>query len=61
MNLDPRTLALLVCPQCKGRLEWRQEQQELVCRGEKLAFPVVDGIPQLLLSAAREMSSDEIN
>lgn len=61
MSLDPRTLALLVCPQCKGRLEWREEQQELVCRGEKLAFPVVEGIPHLLLSAAREMSSDEIN
>lgn len=61
MKLDPRTLSLLVCPQCKGKLEWREQQQELVCRGEKLAYPVVDGIPHLLVSEAREMASDELN
>ena len=55
--MDNRLLELLVCPICKGPLEHRrppqQPQQELVCRADRLAFPVRDGIPVMLESEAR--------
>jgi len=55
--MEVRLLELLVCPVCKGRLEHlrppQQEQQELVCRADRLAFPVRDGIPVMLESEAR--------
>ena len=55
--MEVRLLELLVCPLCKGRLEHlrppQQEAQELVCRADRLAFPVRDGIPVMLESEAR--------
>lgn len=55
--MDTRLLNLLVCPLCKGPLEHmrppQQESQELVCRADRLAFPVRDGIPVMLESEAR--------
>jgi uncharacterized protein YbaR (Trm112 family) len=55
--MEVRLLELLVCPICKGRLEHlrppQQEQQELVCHADRLAFPVRDGIPVMLESEAR--------
>ena len=53
--MDTRLLELLVCPVCKGPLEHRREAGELVCRADRLAFPVRDGIPVMLESAAREL------
>lgn len=60
MSIDARTLAILACPLCKGKLHWLADQQELVCRADKLAFPVRDNMPMLLSSAARELASDEL-
>ncbi|CAB0150254.1 hypothetical protein PSI9734_00809 [Pseudidiomarina piscicola] len=60
MSLDERTLALLACPLCKGRLVWLATSQELVCRGDRLAFPVQNEIPMLLLSAARTLSPQDL-
>ncbi|MBY6062788.1 Trm112 family protein [Pseudidiomarina sediminum] len=57
---DPRTLALLACPLCKGRLVWHASTQELICRGDRLAFPVREGCPYLDYSAARELSTEEL-
>ncbi len=55
--MDNRLLELLVCPICKGPLQHlrppQQENQELVCSGDRLAFPVRDGIPIMLESEAR--------
>lgn len=60
MAIDTRTLAILACPLCKGRLVWLAEAQELICRADRLAFPVRDDMPMLLSSAARELSADEL-
>jgi uncharacterized protein YbaR (Trm112 family) len=60
MAIDARTLAILACPLCKGKLVWLAQTKELVCRADKLAYPVTDDIPMLLSSAARELSSDEL-
>lgn len=60
MTLDKKTLALLACPLCKGRLVWNAQQQELICRGDKLAFAIRDDIPVLLVNEARELTNAEL-
>ncbi|WP_119156567.1 Trm112 family protein [Caldimonas tepidiphila] len=57
--MDTRLLELLVCPVCKGPLEHHRDAQELVCRADRLAFPVHDGIPVMLESAARVVPEPE--
>ena len=57
--MDPKLLEILVCPLCKGPLEWRKDAQELVCKADRLAFPVKDGIPVMLEEEARELGAEE--
>jgi uncharacterized protein len=57
--MDPKLLEILVCPLCKGPLAWRKEAAELVCKGDRLAFPVRDDIPVMLEDEARELAPDE--
>ena len=51
--MDKKHLQLLVCPLTKQALEYHPEQQELWSRAAKLAFPIRDGIPILLMKPAR--------
>lgn len=51
--IDPRLLAILVCPVSKGPLIYDRAAQELVSRKAGLAFPVRDGIPIMLPEEAR--------
>lgn len=53
--LDPRLLAILVCPVTKGPLEWDPAAGELVSRRAGLAYPVLDGIPIMLPDEARKL------
>jgi LSD1 subclass zinc finger protein len=53
MSLDPDLLAILVCPRCKGPLEYRPDAPELACAACRLAYPVRDGIPILLVDEAQ--------
>ena len=57
--MDPKLLEILVCPICKGPLVWRKEALELVCKGDRLAFPVKDDIPVMLEDQARTLAPDE--
>ncbi|MDX1444143.1 MAG: Trm112 family protein [Gammaproteobacteria bacterium] len=57
--MDMALLEILVCPLCKGKLDYRKPEAELVCRADKLAFPVVDGKPVLLVDSARDLLEDE--
>jgi uncharacterized protein YbaR (Trm112 family) len=57
--VDPRLLDILVCPLCKGRLVYRKEAGELVCKADRLAYPVMDGIPVMLEEEARKLPADE--
>lgn len=57
--MDKKLLEILVCPLCKGKLVYRQEEQELICKGERLAYPIRDGIPVMLEDEARQMAADE--
>jgi uncharacterized protein len=55
VNIDPALRELIVCPSCRSALEDGQEdgQDELVCTGCGLAYPVRDDIPVLLVDEAR--------
>lgn len=55
--MDKKLLAILVCPLCKGKLLARKE--ELYCKFDRLAYPIRDGIPVMLVSEARQVSLEE--
>ncbi len=57
--MDPKLLDILVCPVSKAPLEWDKEREELICRASGLAYPVRDGIPVMLESEARSLTSEE--
>lgn len=57
--MDNKLLDILVCPLCKGKLYYAMEAGELICRGERLAFPIRDGIPVMLEQEARSLAPDE--
>ncbi|MDO5059113.1 MAG: Trm112 family protein [Neisseria sp.] len=58
--MEKKFLDVLVCPLTKGKLEYRAEVQELWSREAKLAYPVKDGIPFMLVTEARELSDEEL-
>ncbi len=58
--MDMKLLELLVCPVTKGPLEYHAEQQELISRSARLAYPIRDGIPVLLENEARVLRDDEL-
>lgn len=55
-EIDPRLLAILVCPLTKTRLRYDIDAQELITDSAGLAYPIKDGVPILLIEAARETS-----
>jgi hypothetical protein len=57
--MDPRLLEILVCPLCKGPLDYRKPQAELVCKACRLAFPIKDDIPIMLEDEARQLGPEE--
>jgi uncharacterized protein YbaR (Trm112 family) len=57
--MDRRLLDILVCPVCKSPLVYRRKEQEFVCTGDRLAFPIRDGIPVMLEDEARSVSLEE--
>lgn len=54
-RVDPKLLELLVCPLTKGRLTYDAKAGELISEKAKLAYPIRDGIPIMLISEAREI------
>ena len=57
--MDPRLLDILVCPLCKGPLVYRKAEGELICKADRLAFPIRDGIPVMLEEEARKLDATE--
>jgi len=54
-TVDPKLLEILVCPLTKGPLRYDAERQELVSEKAKLAYPIRDGIPIMLVDEARKL------
>ena len=57
--MDPKLLEILVCPLCKGPLVWKKDAQELICKGDRLAFAVRNDIPVMLEEEARTLGPEE--
>jgi uncharacterized protein YbaR (Trm112 family) len=57
--MDRKLLDVLVCPICKGPLVYVKEANELICKGDRLAYPIKDDIPIMLEEEARELAADE--
>lgn len=61
--MDRRILDILVCPICKGPLKLdkthanTEVQGELICQPDRLAFPIRDGIPVMLVDSARAIEA----
>jgi len=55
--MDPRLLELLVCPLCKGPLNYQRMPPELVCRADRLAYPIRDGVALMLEAEARALDA----
>jgi uncharacterized protein YbaR (Trm112 family) len=53
--MDTRLLDILACPVCKGPLQYSRSQQVLVCRADRLAYPIRDDIPVMLEDEARRL------
>lgn len=57
--MDPKLLEILVCPLCKGPLVYKKAAGELICKADRLAFPIRDGIPVMLEEEARRLPAEE--
>lgn len=54
-------LEILVCPLCKGPLDYLKDSQELVCKADRLAFPIRDDIPVMLDDEARTLTAEAVD
>ena len=57
--MDTKLLDILVCPLCKGPLIYRKPANELICKADRLAFAIKDGIPIMLDDQARKLPVEE--
>ncbi len=58
-DVDPRLLEVLICPVTRGPLDYDRDRGELVSRGARLAYPVRDGVPIMLVEEARALDEGE--
>ena len=57
--MDKKLLDILACPICKGPLVYQKDENELICKVDRLAYPVREGIPVMLEDEARQLPADE--
>ncbi|PLX62493.1 Trm112 family protein [Sedimenticola selenatireducens] len=57
--MDKKLLDILVCPLCKSKLTYNKKAGELICKADRLAFTIRDGIPVMLEEEARSLPADE--
>ena len=55
MSLSEKLLDIIVCPECKGQLEYREKEEELICHTCRLSYRVFDDIPVLLVDEAEKL------
>ena len=57
--MDAKLLDILVCPICKGPLVYQKADQELICKADRVAYQIKDGIPVMLEDEARKLAQEE--
>jgi uncharacterized protein YbaR (Trm112 family) len=60
MAFDKKLLDILACPVCKGKLLYQDKQARLICKFDRLVYPIRENIPVLLESEAKHVSSEEM-
>ncbi|CAE6730992.1 Trm112 family protein [Candidatus Nitrotoga fabula] len=58
--MHAKLLEILVCPLCKSTLTYHKAGQELICKADRLAYPIQDDIPVMLAEEARKLTPEEI-
>lgn len=58
--MNQQLLEILACPLCKGNLLYDASKAELICRFDKLAYPIKNAIPILLADEARRLETEEV-
>ena len=61
MAFDKKLLEVLACPVCKGKLVLDDNNDKLICRFDRLAYDIKDGIPVLIESKANTLSLDDVD
>ncbi len=59
--MDKTLLEILACPVCKSSVLYQKQSQELVCKACRVAYPIRDEIPVMLIDEARELAAEEID
>lgn len=57
--MDTRLLDIIACPLCKGPIVHRRAEAVLVCRIDRLAYPIRDGVPIMLVEEAKPLAVDD--
>ncbi|MEQ8396185.1 Trm112 family protein [Thalassobaculum sp.] len=57
-SVDPKLLEILVCPITKRQLSYDREAGELISETARLAFPIRDGVPIMLVDEARSLDAE---
>jgi uncharacterized protein YbaR (Trm112 family) len=60
MAFDKKLLDILACPVCKGKLLYQNKQAQLICKFDRLVYPIRENIPVLLESEAKHVTSEEM-
>lgn len=58
--MDKKLLDILACPICKGPLVYNKQNAELICKADRLAYPIRDDIPVMLEEEARRVPEEEL-
>ncbi len=56
--MNENILEILVCPICKGKLVYQKEAQELICKFDRIAYPIRNGIPIMLEQEGRVIPNE---
>lgn len=58
--MEKSVLNVLVCPLCKSPLIYDRDNQRMICKADKLAYPIKDGVPVMLVEEAKSLSLEEV-
>ena len=59
--MDKSLLEIIVCPVCHGKLDHIKNKSKLICRFDRLAYPIDDGIPVLLADKAEKLTAQQVD
>ncbi|WP_395947157.1 Trm112 family protein [Caedibacter taeniospiralis] len=58
--MDQNLLSILVCPVCQSHVIYDKKNRQLVCKADKLAYPIIDEVPRMLVEEARKLTLQEV-